>query len=186
MNIFELESKRKVLLEERDKVQKELNEKLNNIREEIAKVDGEIHLALNNVDSDKIALGQKILSIEFYTRYSCYVNDDSVYISPMNDELVIDAINDCIDDFSRLRKEYFGYKEYDGYYQRCDCDYGCGPTHGSIVESIGLKRDYRGDYEFSSEEKEACIYLLHNLDKLLPIVKEEETEKLRARRRRIC
>jgi len=39
------------------------------------------------------------------------------------------------------RKEYFGIKNYAGFGdQRCDCEQGYGPTHGSIVFEIDYNR----------------------------------------------
>jgi len=39
---------------------------------------------------------------------------------------------------SAMARGYLGYKNYAGFGdQRCDCEYGMGPTHGSIVFEIG-------------------------------------------------
>lgn len=49
------------------------------------------------------------------------------------------------DQTSALSKEYMGVKNYAGFGdQRCDCSYGMGPSHGSIVFEVGRARDYNG------------------------------------------
>ena len=67
-----------------------------------------------------------------------------------------------------LQHEYLGVKNYDSFGdQRCDCQYGFGPTHGSIVFSIGLTRAAREQLEegraLSPEQIEDALYLLANL-----------------------
>lgn len=53
----------------------------------------------------------------------------------------LDAIEDLRVGAPRLRRGYFGVKEYDGWAsQRADCEYGMGPSHGSIWFRIGLRR----------------------------------------------
>ena len=43
----------------------------------------------------------------------------------------------------KLRSVYIGAKRYSGYHQRCDCQYGFGPSHGSIVFAVELMPDVR-------------------------------------------
>lgn len=65
-----------------------------------------------------------------------------------------------------MHKYYLGVKNYDGFGdQGSDCEYGYGPRHGSIVFSIGLRRDRIGS-EISYDERNACIYYLRNLSKV--------------------
>lgn len=67
-----------------------------------------------------------------------------------------------------LRRGYVGNKQYQSFHQRADNDYGYGPKHGSIVERIGLKPEYRV-VELSDKEKDACIYYLLNYSKIKEI-----------------
>jgi hypothetical protein len=67
----------------------------------------------------------------------------------------------------RLAREYFGTKNYDRWSdQREDHSYGRGPSHGSIVFSVGLSREARrrvnsgGPIELTPEEQAAAIYAL--------------------------
>lgn len=42
-----------------------------------------------------------------------------------------------------LKKEFLGYKNYAQFSdQRCDCEYGYGPKHGTIVFSIKRSKNY--------------------------------------------
>lgn len=53
------------------------------------------------------------------------------------------------------KNQYYGYKNYAGFGdQRCDCEYGMGPRHGSIVFRIG-----RGN-NFNPIKKELYIEFL--------------------------
>jgi hypothetical protein len=42
-----------------------------------------------------------------------------------------------------LLRRYIGAKRYEHFHQRCDCEYGYGPTHGSVVFAVGLTREAR-------------------------------------------
>jgi hypothetical protein len=65
-----------------------------------------------------------------------------------------------------LKREYFGTKNYAKWGgQRCDCEYGMGPRHGSICFSIGLREEAR-KRDLTNAEKEACIYYLLNLENI--------------------
>lgn len=57
-----------------------------------------------------------------------------------------DAISEILKEGeTALLKEYIGVKNYSGFGdQRCDCHYGMGPRHGSIVFSIGRQSNYVG------------------------------------------
>lgn len=65
-----------------------------------------------------------------------------------------------------LKYEYFGTKSYARWYgQRCDCEYGYGPRHGSIIFKIGLREDARSR-DLTDAEKDAAIYYLMNIEKI--------------------
>lgn len=67
--------------------------------------------------------------------------------------------------YKDLRQGYFGTKNYDRWSgQRSDHPYGMGPSHGSSCFQIGLIQAARARAEFSSEETEACLYLLTRID----------------------
>lgn len=75
------------------------------------------------------------------------------------------AINDIANNCEHLKKEYYGNKTYSGYYQRCDCRYGYGPSHGGICDEIGLQ-DAARKRDLTDDEKDACIYYIKNYKKI--------------------
>ena len=111
-------------------------------------------IALDGHDLERVQLARNILEIE--GKLSEYAGDQTV-----NNNVIENAVKDCSEGIKYLRKHYIGIKRYDGWYQECDCEYGYGPKHGSIVFSIRLRQDFR-DREFSKEELSACIYYLEN------------------------
>lgn len=66
-----------------------------------------------------------------------------------------------------LRRKFFGTKDYDRWSdQRCDCAYGYGPRHGTIVFSVGLDRQFRDRWaagEMDPGDIDAALYYLNNL-----------------------
>lgn len=169
--LLELNTILNKLLLEKNNLTLEYSKKMNLINDEIKKINDNIYLFSHNIDVSKLELGQKILSIGFHRNY--YKKE--FYM--INSQLIDDCKTDILNNFKRLKEEYFGYKEYDGYYQRSDHNYGYGPSHGSIVESIGLNKDYRNKETFTDEEKEACFYLLENLKYLLDNLNRNAKEK---------
>ena len=54
-----------------------------------------------------------------------------------------------------------GTKDYDRWSnQRCDCERGYGPGHGSIVFAISTDREFA---DLTAAEREAAVYYLENL-----------------------
>lgn len=107
-------------------------------------------VAAAGVDIAKVQLAETILVVE---------GQPSIHVDGrcIADEAIRDLATGC----RHLKKEFFGNKRYDSYYQACDCSYGMGPRHGSIVDEVGLNRDARGR-ELTAEETDACIYYLMN------------------------
>lgn len=84
---------------------------------------------------------------------------------PLSELAIIDISNDC----KHMKKMYFGNKRYEGLYQRSNHTYGMGPSHGSIVDRIGLRDPKK---ELSSNEKDACIYFLKKYDQIMEALKK--------------
>lgn len=118
----------------------------------IAKCKEQEQIVSVGLDLDKIELGKKIL----YIHGNPYGKSDDVRYSGDN-FIAKEAIKDILNGCKHLRKEFFGNKVYEGYYQRCDCKYGYGPSHGGIVDEIGLKDR---DKELTEDEIEATVYYL--------------------------
>lgn len=138
-----------------------LNAMLGNARTTLSK-----HAA--GLDVDKITLAETIL----------YVGD---FAKGGTDRA--SAVQDAIKWFATgkagyrgLQHEYFGTKSYDRWHgQRCDCEYGMGPRHGSIIFRIELSRDAR-NRDLTAEEKDAAIYYLVNIQAIQTAAKEAGRE----------
>lgn len=75
---------------------------------------------------------------------------------------VEDAIQDILADTEKMKERYFGSKNYAHWRnQRSDHPYFYGPSHGTIVCSIGLKHEFRKG--LTDEQKEDCLYYLNLL-----------------------
>ncbi len=76
------------------------------------------------------------------------------------------AIQDLLKGAPQMHREYFGTKSYDRWHgQACDCSYGMGPRHGSIIFEIGLTREAR-TRDLTEEEINAAVYYLRSLEKI--------------------
>ena len=61
----------------------------------------------------------------------------------------------------KLRSGYIGCKSHDRWAcQRCDCSYGTGPRHGSIILSVGLQDPKAA---LTDEDVAACVAYLSAL-----------------------
>lgn len=144
-NRLQLESELKALTNLFETERKEYLEKINKCKEQEQIVSSGLNL-------DKIELGKKVL----YIYGNPYGKSDDVHFSGDN-FIAKEAIKDILTGCKHLRKEFFGNKVYQAYYQRCDCKYGYGPSHGGIVDEIGL-RDR--DKELTEDEIEGAVYYL--------------------------
>lgn len=96
-------------------------------------------------------------------------------------DVVRDAKDQIIEGGGKLHREWFGTKNYAAWSdQRCDTRYGFGPSHGSIVFSIGLRKP---GAELSDEQIAGCLYALDCLDQglidgpQLQLIQNESTRK---------
>lgn len=107
------------------------------------------------LDADRIARGREVLEIR------------GKVTAGERARVVEDACADLAKGCGGLRYDYFGTKNYDRWNdQRCDCKYGYGPRHGSIVFSVGLNRRFCARWaaeELTPEDVDAGLYLLTNL-----------------------
>ncbi len=134
----------------------------------IAEIRKDISLYKSSIDAKKINHAMSILRLEFPGENRRY---DSLKktVLPIYDSLVNAAMTDLVSGLKILKKEYIGQKKYQGFDQRCDCEYGYGPSHGYIYQSIGL---YNPKKELSEYDIECCLYLLENI---LEVVKSKNS-----------
>lgn len=120
-------------------------------------------IGAENIDTDIVVLAESILKVYG----DPYGQTDGVPARTIAECAISDLATGC----KHLRKEFYGNKQYSGFYQRCDCEYGYGPSHGSTVDYIGLRNQ---DKELSPEEQDACIYYLMNYKKIAEAKKKEK------------
>jgi hypothetical protein len=103
-------------------------------------------MVLKGFDIEKVKMAESVLAI--------YGLKNEYDQSPVNQ-----AIKDIAQGCETISKMYFGVKNYSGYvHQGCNCEYGYGPTHGSIVFSVGLKNP---KIPLTEEQVECCLYYLN-------------------------
>ena len=111
-------------------------------------------LLAGGVDLKRIEHGEHVI----------YVQGDYRRVGGESAGVIVDAKTDLSKGAPRLKREYFGVKNYDRFTgQRTDCGYGMGPRHGSIVFSIGLTGAAR-KMELTPDMLEDALYLLANID----------------------
>jgi len=125
----------------------------------MTKIKKDINLYKSSVDANKINYAMNILDLRFPTNKD-YRTGKRTY-SKIYSSLVSAAKTDLVSGLNKLKREYIGQKYYEGFDQRCDCEYGYGPSHGSVYQSIGLRNP---KMELSDYDIECCLYLLENLD----------------------
>lgn len=117
------------------------------INSEINELKRQKEMCVAGLDLDKIAHAESILKIR------------GLDYGEFSERCVREAIKDIALDTPQMSKQYFGVKNYAGWrHQTCDCPYGMGPTHGSIVFSVGLQNPR---VNLTDDEKESCLYYLN-------------------------
>lgn len=114
------------------------------------------------LDLTKIELARTILTVR--GEYA-HAGDDRASV-------IADAVHEIATGNKRtyhgLDRVNFGTKSYDLWHgQRCDCEAGMGPRHGSIIFQVGLTKDAKakgGIAALSDNEREAAVYLLTRLE----------------------
>ena len=110
------------------------------------------------LDAGKIALAETVIFVGDYSK------GGEERASARADAIQQFSTGKPVGTYKDLRREFFGTKNYDRWSgQRCDCEYGMGPRHGSICFQIGMKKDAR-TRDLTAEEREAAVYYLVNLE----------------------
>lgn len=139
--------------------EKEYKEYCTTANAKMEKIRKDINLYKNSVDANKINYAMSILNLEFPTKKDYYTERRTYF--PIYSNLVSAAKTDLVSGVNQLKREYIGQKYYGSFDQRCDCEYGYVPSHGSIYQKIGLRNPKK---ELSNSDIECCLYLLENLD----------------------
>jgi hypothetical protein len=146
MNI--LEAQRKIVNHEKKiiELKKKAEEEITLEKEELEKTRNHLNLLFLNIDTDKYARAEKLI----------YISYEGNRINP---DLVNLAVSDVLSGAKNLKTEYYGMKRYAGYFQESHHRYGCGPRHGTVVQSIGLKGE-NTNREYTDQEIEDMLYML--------------------------
>ena len=123
---------------------------------------GQVNLVKHSIDIEKFERGKQLLSLCFPSSKNYRTEKRTYYM--IYSSLIAAAKKDLSTGASGLSKEYIGQKRYEGFDQRCDCEYGCGPSHGYIYQSIGLRNP---KVQLTDYDAECCLYLLENIDVVL-------------------
>lgn len=126
---------------------------LERIRKEIANMEDKKQLLASDVDIEKVDVARSVIKIR------------GEFAESRAESLCVGAaINDIANGCKHLSKQFYGVKIYSSFgEQRCDCEYGYGPRHGSIVFSVGLHNPRQ---ELTEHERECALYYLINLKKI--------------------
>ncbi|MDX1806567.1 MAG: hypothetical protein R3267_06050 [Paenisporosarcina sp.] len=150
MNLVTIEKQLSEFNKDRVNLRNEFEQQNKYLNTKIADLERLKNMGLNNFDLNKIFIAETIL--EFSNGFK-----------RKHKNVIQTAINDVVNNFNLMRKEYFGIKDYSGFVgQEVQCHYGYGPKHGYVVFSIGIKKDVR-QKEITEEEQDACVYYLNHL-----------------------
>ncbi|MCC8492392.1 hypothetical protein ABQW67_19790 [Xanthomonas hortorum] len=131
------------------------------IRKEILSAQEAIALVSGGVDLDQVQIAESVLDV--YGVYASAGNDRASVITDAIAEIATGAQQN----HKSLWSEYFGTKSYAHWHgQRCDCTHGYGPSHGSMIFSVGYRTSIRArdPRQLSEAERIACVYYLANLE----------------------
>ncbi len=150
MMLAEIISKIDQRKSDRERLIKEHKAAIESVDSELRDLRTKLAISNSGLNISTIDLARKVLSI------------GGVYQPTQGrDSVVSSAISDLAAGCQHMAKRFHGVKIYSGFgEQRCDCEYGYGPRHGSIVFSVGLLNPRT---ELTDEERDAAIYYLLNI-----------------------
>jgi len=134
------------------------------LKQVITDSDAVLRLSADGIDLGKVALAETVVYVS--GEYEKAGTDRASCIAAAIKQL---ATGKADSPYSDLWCQYLGTKSYDRWNgQRCDCEYGMGPRHGSIIFAIGLTRETlkRDRTDLSPDEIEAAIYYLTNITRI--------------------
>lgn len=161
-NLFELEKKKKELMEQIEEEEKEYRKRISKMKQELEAVNSTLDCSIQGLDVERLAIAQRCLSV-------CPMSDDDMQYHKYRAiwcEAVQYFIQILIDNPKRLQEQYVWVKSYTADPEYGTSRYGMGPTWGSIIADIGLsdkKQDAEGDNWLTEEEKDAICYACHLL-----------------------
>lgn len=156
MKLAELERQRislnTLIGEENDRHKKQLA----SLSKDLAETNRLIAASADGLDLDALKLAESVLEVRgSYDK----AGDDRAFALQK-------AVDDLANGAAALKKAYFGTKSYAHWHgQFVECSYGMGPSHGSVIFSIGIRRSELGR-DLTDSEIEASLYYLRNLQRI--------------------
>ena len=136
------------------------NKSLGELKAELAEAIRLIKASADGIDIEVLRLAESVLEVRGAFEKA---GDDRTYA-------VQKAIDDLASGAPNLKKAYVGTKQYDRWHgQFVECSYGMGPSHGSVIFSIGIRRSELGR-DLTEAEIEAALYYLRNLQRIQSVV----------------
>lgn len=136
------------------------------LRAEIRQRRSVLELSASGIDLDKVNLAKTIVFVR--GTYARGGDDRASVIADAIKQFATGVPPRAV--YGDLWSVAFGTKSYDRWYgQRTDCEYGCGPGHGSIIFQVGILdqvRKSRTHADLTPDEIEAVIYFLTNLERV--------------------
>lgn len=156
MKLAELERKRvslnTLINAENDRHKKQLYE----LKNELSETKRLIAASAEGIDLDTLKLAESV--IEVRGTYDKAGDDRARALQK--------AIDDLANGATSLKKSYVGTKQYAHWHgQLVEHSYGMGPSHGSVIFSIGIRRSELGR-DLTEVEIEASLYYLRNLQRI--------------------
>lgn len=156
MNLVELEKQRIQLQQQIDQENTRHANELDGLSKSLAETKRLIAASADGLDVERIKRAEAV--IEVRGAYSKAGKDRAHALQSAIDDLANGAV--------KIKKAYFGTKDYAHWHgQFVDCAYGYGPSHGSVIFSIGLRRSEVGR-QLADDEINDCLYYLRNLERI--------------------
>lgn len=156
MKLAELERKRvslnTLINAENDRHKKQLSD----LNHDLVETKRLIAASAEGIDLDTLKLAESVLEVRgTYDK----AGDDRAFALQK-------AIDDLANGATSLKKAYIGTKQYAHWHgQFVEHSYGMGPSHGSVIFSIGIRRSELGR-DLTDGEIEASLYYLRNLQRI--------------------
>jgi hypothetical protein len=155
--MLELEKARMDLKKEIEDLTNSYNQNLKAKKAQLDEVIRQLAFATNDLNLQYIKDAEAILDI--YGKFEKAGQDKDVVME--------EFISKFVTDWTFFKRRYLGTKSYASWHgQSIECEYGMGPSHGSVIFHIGYKRDFRNSEEMSDYQKNVCLYYLRNLKKI--------------------
>jgi hypothetical protein len=152
-SLIDIQKQLNLINESISSTHKEYDNRLKTLNSMKEQTEQKLKWADKDLDIDKMIIGKRIIDIsDKYDKNNTH-----------HKKLISLACEDLVSENIKMKREYFGIKDYSGYYnQRCDCKYGYGPRHGHITFSVGLTKMAR-ETKLSRYYIECALYYLKNI-----------------------